>query len=382
MDDQQQQLLPEDYSYQGVPRGTYQNPSSDEDDDRRNQTHTQAQVPTSDDPEWEIDNKAYKAIVTKKKIQDTVVLYVGETAGMFGVRPSGGEVMQLFVEHALNWLLFHSFSRGSAIQLANQLKSLIVLGAVVDGKILKYSSDVIIPEKKKKKKKKLLNQEDDDLSLKPITPPLNEEDADQSFLIKLHYRLHLKAEPEKTFLSLFVPCTIFCLGWEPLLDKEYSLYYKLNMTRVRGKIDTKSPIPFDQLEKGVTVEKEGETDANGLPAPRSILDHIKDGIGRARDTISPPPQPPPDVRHDRREKRHHKHKYKKHYDSDSDRRHKHKHKHKKHDDSDSDSSDSSSSSSSSSDDESKHPKKSHPAPTIQITSPPPPAAETPVVRNK
>jgi len=315
---------------------------------------------------------------------------VGETAGIFGVRQTGGEVMQLFVEHALNWLLFHSFSRGSAIQLANQLKSLIVLGAVVDGKIVKYSSDVLIPEKKKKKKKKLLNQEDDDLSLKPITPitpiipPLNEEDADQSFLIKLHYRLHLKAEPEKTFLSLFVPCTTFCLGWEPLLDKEYSLYYKLNMTRGRGKIDTKSPIPFDQLEKGVTVEKAGETDADGRPAPKSILDQVKDGLGRVRDTISPPPaqqQPPPDFRHGhRREKRHHKHKYyyKKHDDSDSDRRHKHKHKHKKHDDSDSDSSDSSSSSS---DDEPKHPKKSHPAPTIQ-TSPPPPAAETPVVRNK
>jgi len=53
------------------------------------------------------------------------------------------------------------------------------------------------------------------------------------------YILHLQSEYEDTFLSLFVPCTKFCLGWEPLLDKKYTLRYQMGMIRLRGKQEFK-----------------------------------------------------------------------------------------------------------------------------------------------
>jgi len=66
-----------------------------------------------------------------------------------------------------------------------------------------------------------------------------EEDPERQFLIRVKYYVHLESEYEDTFLSLFIPCTKFCLGWEPLLDKKFTLRYQMKMVRLRGKQEIK-----------------------------------------------------------------------------------------------------------------------------------------------
>jgi len=407
-----QQLLPgqeEDYSYQkgGIPRGTYQNPipdPSDEEDEGSHRKVTSASF-QPDDPEWEIDlhDKDYVHLSNVNQLGAYHKFYRGKSIGELGVRPSQEEVLRLFVDHAINWLLLHNFTKGSAVLLANQLKSVILQDTVVSGYILKSCHELTFNDEKKKrrerrkeKKKKKIekekekekenerrrqNREGEDalsnLQTEITSPPVNEETPDKTFRIHISYSFELKGEPEKTFIGLFVPCTTFCLGWEPLLDKEYSLKYELMMYRVRGKFSAKmwkENQLIDKLEKSTSAEIEPQRNIFG-----QAVDNVKSFFQ---------PQPPPteaqrphhyhEERRHRHRRRHHRHHHRHHHKGGR----RHKHKHRKHHDSDSDSdsdsdtdtdsdsdsdtdtdTDSDSSDSSSSSDEpkkKKHPKKSKP----------------------
>jgi len=395
-----QQLLPgqeEDYSYQkgGIPRGTYQNPipdPSDEEDEGSHRKVTSASF-QPDDPEWEIDlhDKDYVHLSNVNQLGAYHKFYRGKSIGELGVRPSQEEVLRLFVDHAINWLLLHNFTKGSAVLLANQLKSVIVIDSVVSGFILKLSEEVTFDDDKKKDKKKRKNRknrqkkgerregEDAFSNLQTeITPPFKEETPDKEFRINISYRFELKAEMEKTCLSLFVPCTTFCLGWEPLLDKEYKLSYELVMTRNRGKISKKT------WENNKLIKKL-EQSAKSAPEPKkNIFGQLSSFAVGFKSMFFP--QPHPNYDHDQGQRRHHRHRHHRrhHHHHKGGRRYKHKHRKVYDSDSDSDSdsdtdtdtdSDSDSSDSSSSSDEPKHhhhhhPKKSEPAPTVQDSSPP------------
>jgi len=287
LDNQQQQT--DDYSsYKGYQNPSYQNPTSYQRSDTyqnplesseeeeggqsiRNRGGTSPMVQTTpDDIEWDrsLIEKEYKPEdeETRRKNVNRYdkKLFVGGTSGTFQ-HIDRDELFRSFVEHTIQYFLLHNFKKGSAQNLANQIKNCIVVDGHVTGVIIKYTTDVLEKNKNKKKKKKhghhhrhhrhhhrhhhhhpqppaegdvppkaepdrVFSEEDD-----------SEEDEDngpkdrKGFYIQVGYNITLEAELEKTCLAVFVPFTTYCFGWEPLLDKDYTLHYSLVIRRLRGR---------------------------------------------------------------------------------------------------------------------------------------------------
>jgi len=147
------------------------------------------------------------------------------------------------------WLHLHNFMKGAAQKLVNQLKDVIIVDSVVSGYIQKSTIDTVVDDEKKKKKKhrhKHQHKQDSDADKAE-----KKDDPKHEFFILVKYVLHLQSEYEDTFLSLFVPCTKFCLGWEPLLDKKYTLKYQMKMVRLRGHQEVKWKSNIDDIEAAI-----------------------------------------------------------------------------------------------------------------------------------
>jgi len=132
------------------------------------------------------------------------------------------------------------------------------------------------------------------------------------FFIRVKYLVHLESEYEDTFLSLFVPCTKFCLGWEPLLDKKFTLRYQMTMVRHRGKEDIKVRAShIEDFEAGIpnqSAPKE-KTFGDKIGDFVSSITGKKDEDKKKEDKGKHP--------HRRSHRRHRRHRHRKHSDTDS-----------------------------------------------------------------
>jgi len=163
-----------------------------------------------------------------------------------------------------------------------------------------------------------------------------EEGPEREFLIRVKYYVHLEEEYEDTFLSLFIPCTKFCLGWEPLLDKKFTLRYQMKMVRLRGKQELK--VKTNSIE-----DIEATVPSQSAAKDKTLGDKIADIFMFFTSKID-------DKKKEEDKRRHYR------------RRHRRYRRHRKYSDTDSSTesySDSSSSSDAESEDERKHRKKKH-----------------------
>jgi len=145
------------------------------------------------------------------------------------------------------------------------------------------------------------------------------EDPQHEFVIRVKYLLHLQSEYEDTFLSLFVPCTKFCLGWEPLLDKKYTLRYQVTMVRLRGKQEFK-------VKANYIEDYEAAVPSQAATKEKTIGDRIGDFVSsitskkdddKKKDEDKEKKDDDKEHRHRRRHRRHRRHRHRKHSDTDS-----------------------------------------------------------------
>jgi len=129
--------------------------------------------------------------------------------------------------------------------------------------------------------------------------------------------MHLQSEYEDTFLSLFVPCTKFCLGWEPLLDRKYTLRYQISMFRHRGKQEFK-------VKANYVEDYEAQVPSQTAPKDKTIGDRIGDFVssftGKKEDDKKKDKEDKDEDKgkhHHRRHRRHRRHRHRKHSDTDS-----------------------------------------------------------------
>jgi hypothetical protein len=291
---------------------TYQNPleSSEEEEGQsvRNRGGTSPMVQTTpDDIEWDrsLIEKEYKPEDEETRRKNVNRFdrkhFFGSTSGTFS-HIDRDELFRNFVEHTIQYFILHNFKKGSAQNLANQIKNCIVIDGHVTGVIIKYTADVL--EKNKKKKKKHghrhhrhrhhhhKHREVDDVPPKAEPDRSREvvdsdEDEDngpkdqKGFYIQVGYNLTLEAELEKTCLAVFVPFTTYCFGWEPLLDKDYTLHYTLVIRRLRGRH---------------LFNKNIDEAADEAPKDKKTMEKEKGFIGRILNTFL-------DVAEDKKEKK-------------------------------------------------------------------------------
>jgi hypothetical protein len=305
----------DDYSsYKGYQNPSYQNPtpyqrgddyqnrleeSSEEEGQsirHRGGTSNVLAPAVPDDTEWDRsfiekeyipeDEETRRKIVTRADKK----LYLGGTTGSF-THHDKDELFRNFVDHTIEYFKLHHFSKGTAQNLANQLKECIVVDGHVFGIIRKGTADVWDQEnqkkKKKKQKKKARKHRYLDVVAQDTGEPKKAEEtkADKKvsggagvgsggeeeepekrrkkrelkgFRIQVGYNLTMEAELEKSCISMFVPFTTYCFGWEPLLDKTYTLHYSLTVERLRGALlDKDVDLAQDQVPKDKkTIEKE------------------------------------------------------------------------------------------------------------------------------